>query len=265
MIRVIVNGACGRMGQMITKLICSDKDLQLAGAVENSSSEYISQDIGYMISGKSLGIIVQKDLAEVIDKGDVIIEFTSPSATIKHAETAVKYNKPMVIGTTGYSKEELDKLKNLAVNIPCVISPNMSIGMNVLFKLARQAAQFLKDNYDIEIVEAHHSKKKDAPSGSAMKLAEIIANVKGINNEKFLYGRRGNVGEREKNTIGIHAVRGGDIIGEHDVIFAGANEKLELKHQVYSRETFAKGSLIAAKFAMKAKKGIYSMEDVIGL
>ncbi len=215
---------------------------------------------------EKLGVLISDELEHIIDEGEVLIEFTDPDTTLDHLGMAIEHNKAMVIGTTGFSDEQLEEIKEIAPQIPCVMAPNMSVGVNLLFKLAKEIAPVLGDDYDIEIVEAHHRKKKDAPSGTAMRIAEILAkalgrNLKGVG----VYGRKGITGERTKKEIGIHAVRAGDIVGEHTITFAGTGERIEITHRAHSRDTFAQGALRAVKFVAKAKKGLYDMQDVLKL
>ena len=203
-------------------------------------------------------------MEEIIQNADQIIEFTNPQVSLEHLEIAAKYKKAMIIGSTGFSGEEITKMKNLSRNIPFLFSPNMSLGVNLLFKLAAETAAALGDDYDIEIVEAHHRFKKDAPSGTAKKLAQEIAQAKGINlNEVAIYGREGIIGERKKGEIGIHSIRGGDIAGEHTVMFTALGERLQLSHKAHSRDTFAHGSIQAIKFMEGKSPGFYEMKDVL--
>ncbi|MCK4325924.1 4-hydroxy-tetrahydrodipicolinate reductase [bacterium] len=264
MIRVIVTGACGRMGKRISSLVMAEKDMELVGAVERKGHPSLGKDIGELLGLGKKGVILQEDLKKVVNNGQVIIDFTAPGATLTHLRPAAEHKKAMVIGTTGFSEEELKGVKDLAKNIPCLISPNMSLGVNLLFKVARDMARALGDGYDIEIVEAHHRRKQDAPSGTAKKLAEILSEARGKSLEKVaVYGRKGMTGERPKEAIGIHAVRGGDIVGDHTVIFAGEGERVELIHRAHSRDTFARGAIQAARFVTTAKEGLYSMQDVL--
>ncbi|MCD6320356.1 MAG: 4-hydroxy-tetrahydrodipicolinate reductase, partial [Candidatus Desulfofervidaceae bacterium] len=215
----------------------------------------------------TLGIKVVGDLETIISEADVIIDFTYHSASLNHFKIAQKYNKPIVIGTTGFTPEEMAEIKGMAESVKCVLSPNMSVGVNLLFKLVPQVAKVLGEEYDIEIVEMHHRMKKDAPSGTAMKLAQLVAETMERDLEKVgVYGRKGLVGERKKEEIGVLSLRGGDVVGEHTVYFAGLGERIEITHRASSRETFARGALRAAKWIVKQEKnGIYDMLDVLGL
>ncbi len=264
MIKIIVTGACGRMGKRIAEMIIEQKDMELAGAVEREEHPSLGRDIGEILGRGQTGVLLQDDLKKVIDRGEVIIDFTHPEATLGHLKLAGEHHKAIVIGTTGFGEERLAEVRDLAKNIPCVLSPNMSVGVNLLFKIAGQAARVLGDDYDIEIVEAHHRHKKDAPSGTAKKLAEILAEAVGRDlPEVAIYGRQGITGERPKESIGIHAVRGGDIVGDHTVIFAGPGERIELTHRAHSRDVFVWGAIRAARFLATASPGLYSMQDIL--
>jgi 4-hydroxy-tetrahydrodipicolinate reductase len=202
----------------------------------------------------------------VADQGDVIIDFTFHEATMEIARQASRKNKPMVIGTTGLSQDNLQELAELCNDFPCVQAPNMAVGVNVLFKLAAKVASILGNDYDMEIVEAHHRMKKDAPSGTAMKLGEVMAQAVGRDLEKDgVFARHGIIGERTDTEIGLQTIRAGDIVGEHTVYFAGAGERLELTHRAHSRDNFARGAALAAAWVVKQASGLYNMFDVLGL
>ena len=267
MTKIIVAGAGGKMGQRIcANALASDK-IQLVGAIERSGHPQSGTDIGLICGwGKQTGILLSENLDTLLPQADVLIEFTNPAITIAHLESVVKHGKAMVIGTTGLNDAELAAVQKLGSQIPCVLSPNMSLGVNLLFKMAAEAARILGDGYDIEIVETHHRLKKDAPSGTAVKLADVIANAVNRDMKKVgCYGREGITGERDKQTIGVLAVRGGDIIGDHTVMYLGTGEKVELSHRATSRDTFAAGALRAALFVAKQSPKIYDMQDVLGL
>ncbi len=264
MVKVIVTGAGGKMGRRISSLVMAEKDMELVGAVERQGHPSLGKDIGELLGLGKTGLIVQENLKKVINSGQVIIDFSAPESTLTHLRLVVEHKKAMVIGTTGFSEEELREIKDLAKNIPCLMSPNMSLGVNLLFKVAGDVARTLGEGYDIEIVEAHHRRKKDAPSGTAKRLAAILSEARGKSLEKVaVYGRKGMTGERPKEAIGIHAVRGGDIVGDHTVIFAGEGERVELVHRAHSRDTFARGAIRAARFVATATNGLYSMQDVL--
>ncbi len=266
MIRTIVSGACGKMGRRICTLMENDDLLELVGAVESPDNKHIGEDIGSVCGLGKKGITVKPDIADIIDEGEVIIEFSAPQATLDHTRAAAEHEKAMVIGTTGLSPQQIEEIKRLSVRIPIVMAPNMSLGVNILFKLVRDVAKTLKDEYDIEIVEMHHRFKKDAPSGTALKLAENAAEALGKDlNEVAVYGRQGHTGERKRGEIGIMSLRGGDVVGDHTVIFAGLGERIELTHKATSRDTFALGALRAAKWVIDKIPGLYTMEDVLGI
>lgn len=257
-VKVIVCGARGRMGQEIISLIQKGKQYQLVGAIESPTHPEIGIEI-------FKGVRVTSNLKNVLQKEAVIIEFTTPSATIEHLHIAKENHIPMVIGTTGFNKLELEKIKEASEQIPVLLSPNMSLGINLLFVLVREVATVLED-FDKEIVEAHHRMKQDAPSGTACRIAEILAEVEGKKLSQIaLYGRKGITGERKKGEIGIHSVRGGSIVGDHTVIFAGEGERLEITHRAESRRVFAQGALAGAKFLIKKDKGLYDLQDVLGI
>ncbi len=266
MIQVIIAGAAGRMGQRIAAMVDAHPQLNYAAAFEAAGNPAIGKDVGEVAGLGANGVIVQEGLESVIDKGDVIIDFTFHKATMEFARIAAKKGRAMVIGTTGLTPEELAELKELSASFPCVQAPNMSIAVNVLFKLVKKTAAILGDGYDIEILEAHHNKKKDAPSGTALKLGELAA--EGVNRklaEVGVFERNGIIGERSKTEIGIQTIRAADIVGEHTVFFAGPGERLELAHRAHSRDHFAKGAVTAAAWIVDKKPGIYSMFDVLDL
>jgi 4-hydroxy-tetrahydrodipicolinate reductase len=266
MVKVIVAGCAGRMGKRIATLVLQNKDLVLAGGFERDGSPFVGHDIGELIGEQKLGLAVSARLEDVIASTDVIIDFTSPEATLQNVKTAVQAGKKIVVGTTGLSTEQEKELALAAQSIPIVFAPNMSLGVNLLFKLSRMVAELLNDEYDIEIVEAHHRHKKDAPSGTARELAKQVALGRGIDLETMAeYGREGLCGERERGRIGIHAVRGGDVVGEHTVSYMAEGERVELTHKASSRDAFAKGALVAARFLADKERGLYSMQDVLGL
>ncbi|MDL1956148.1 MAG: 4-hydroxy-tetrahydrodipicolinate reductase [Candidatus Desulfofervidus auxilii] len=267
MIKTIVAGICGRMGSTIARLVYADKDMELCGGFERSDHPKIGADIGEVIGIGQLGIKIVENLEEIIEKADVIIDFTFHTASLNHLKIAKQYNKPIVIGTTGFTQQEIEEMKKMADEVKCVLSPNMSVGVNLLFKVVPQIATILGEDYDIEIVEMHHRMKKDAPSGTAVKLAQLIAQAMNRDLDKVgVYGRKGIVGERKSEEIGVLALRGGDVVGEHTIYFAGLGERIEVTHRASSRETFARGALRAAKWIVKQREnGIYDMLDVLGL
>lgn len=267
MTKVIVAGAAGRMGQRISYMVTQNPELELAAAFEQADNPAIGKDVGENGGFGSTGITISAGLESVIDQGDVIIDFTFHKATMEFAKTAAEHNRAMVIGTTGLSNDNLADLKQLAENnFSCVQAPNMAVGVNVLFKLVEKAARILGDAYDVEIIEAHHRMKKDAPSGTAIKLGEMAAAGLGRDLAKVgVYERHGIIGERTDTEIGIQTIRAGDIVGEHTVYFAGAGERIEITHRAHSRDNFARGAALAASWVNGRANGLYTMFDVLGL
>lgn len=265
-IKIIICGAGGRMGKRIIACAGSEPDLKVVGAVERSGHPDLGRDAGQLAGVGEIGCPLADDLAATLGAGDVVIDFSALPAALEHAAAAAAAGKSLVVGITGLSPEEQRKLREAAGGIACVFSPNMSVGVNLLFRLVGETAEALGDAYDVEIVEAHHRLKKDAPSGTAKKIAEIAASaLRRDLAESAVYGREGMVGERTREEIGILAVRAGDIVGEHTVIFSAPGERLELIHRAHSRDTFARGALRAARFAAAAGPGFYSMRDVLGI
>lgn len=249
MTKILVMGICGKMGSRIAALAKEDPGIEMVGGTELKGSPSI------------YGSQIVDDLNKVIDKADVLIDFTTIPSTLNNLKIAEKAKKAMIIGTTGFKDEELAVIKNASKNIPIVLSSNMSIGVNLLFKLVKEIAQVVP-HYDIEIIEAHHNQKKDAPSGTAVKLAQEINSV--LDNKlKKVAGRDGICGPRKKNEIGILSVRAGDIVGDHTIMYAGPGERIELTHRAHSRDIFASGALVAAKWIAGKKPGLYSMQDVL--
>jgi len=266
MTKVVVTGSAGRMGSRIIALLREDGALQLAGATEREGHPAIGKDVGDMAGVGFLGIPILGDLSAVIEDCEVVIDFTLPAASVRHAEIASASGKAIVIGTTGFSREELGRIRSLSSRCPCVLCPNMSVGVNVLFKVLGEISPILGSGYDVEIFEIHHRFKKDAPSGTALRMAQIIASAMGRDLEKVgTFGRQGVIGERPHDEIGIHTLRAGDVVGEHTVIFGGMGERIELTHRAQSRDNFVRGALRAAKFVVHADNGLYDMLDVLGL
>ena len=260
MIRVIICGAGGRMGGMIVRAVENAEGMEVSGGVEAPDSPYIGMDIGEIAGLPKKDIQITSEIGEIA--GDVIIEFSTPEATISH----LKAKKKMVIGTTGIDEKGIEKIKEASKNISIVMSPNMSVGVNTLFTIVERIAPILIKDFDVEIMEMHHRLKKDAPSGTAMKIAQIIAQAMGEKLEDVaVYGRKGIVGERKDKEIGILSLRGGDVVGEHTVTFAGIGERLEITHRAQSRETFAQGAVKAALWIINKPSGLYTTKDVLGL
>ncbi|MEW6001753.1 MAG: 4-hydroxy-tetrahydrodipicolinate reductase [Nitrospirota bacterium] len=266
MIRIAVAGAAGRMGSRITVLSREYEGLQLAGAFEKRGHKDIGKDIGTVVGIGDTGVILVDNLESIINNVDLIIDFTTVSSTKENLKRASSKGRAMVIGTTGFSKEDLKEISELTRNAPCVMASNMSMGVNLLLKVLQDIARVLGDDYDIEIIEAHHRMKKDAPSGTALKMAQVIAEALKRNlDEVAVYGRKGIIGERTSREIGIQTIRAGDIVGEHTVIFGGPGERIEITHKASSRDTFARGALKAALWLSGKPAGLYDMQDVLGL
>lgn len=253
MIKILINGALGRMGRTITEVALRDKDVKIVGLVDLIEEKKVYSDLPPIV----------KDINKYIELCDVVIDFSSPEGTQQVLNAAEKNKKSVVIGTTGHSEQQLYNINSTSAKIPIVFSPNMSLGVNLLFKLVEIVTNVLKDKeYDIEIFEAHHNKKKDAPSGTAKKIMEIIKKIKP--DIEFIFGREG-ICERKKNEVGVFAIRCGDIVGEHSIIYATQGEKIELRHNATSRETFAKGAILASKWVVSKTPGLYNMFDVLEL
>jgi 4-hydroxy-tetrahydrodipicolinate reductase len=266
MVKIAVAGAAGRMGSRITALSQEYQGLQLAGAFERKGHKDIGKDVGPLAGIGNTGVLLADSPESIIDAVDLIISFTTVEASLEHLKLASSRGKAMVIGTTGFSKENLKEVTGLTTKIPCVMASNMSMGVNLLLKVLQDIARVLGEGYDIEIIEAHHRMKKDAPSGTALKLAQVIADALNRNlDEVAVYARRGIIGERTPKEIGIQTIRAGDIVGEHTVLFGGLGERIEVTHKVSSRDTFARGALRAALWLSGRQPGLYDMQDVLGL
>lgn len=266
MVRVIVAGAAGRMGIRIINIVNETEGVTLAGAFEHPENPIVGQDAGLVAGIGEKGVKISASLDDIIDSGDVIIDFTVPASTMSNVKKAASAGKAMVIGTTGITGEEQKEIRQIAENIPMVLAPNMSVGVNVMFRIAAEMAKILGSDYDIEIVEAHHRLKKDAPSGTAIGLARKLAEATDRDLEKTaVYSRHGIIGQRSDEEIGIQTLRAGDITGDHTVLFGGIGERLELTHRAHNRDNFAKGAVRAAKWIVSNDKGLYDMQDVLGL
>lgn len=263
-IGAIVVGAAGKMGGRIIHIIKETPSIKLSRAIERSDHPAIGKDIGEVIGLGKMGVPLEGLLKK--EGGDVLINFSSPQASIESLEFAKEAGLAIVIGTTGLSSEQMNKVKELSKNVRCVLAPNMSVGVNVMFRIVQEVAKVLGPEYDIEILEAHHRLKKDSPSGTAIKLGELIANAVGRDFGKVgVYGRKGMVGERTKDEIGMQVIRAGDIVGEHTVLFGGIGERLEITHRAHNRDNFARGAVRAALWVVNQSNGLYDMQDVLGL
>ena len=263
-IKAIVVGAAGKMGSRIIHIIKETPSIELYRAIERSDHPSIGKDIGEIIGLGKVGIPLEGELKRA--GGDVIINFTNPKTSIESLEFAKETGSAGVIGTTGMSPEQIGRIKDLSKSVRCVFSPNMSVGVNVMFRIVQEVAQVLGPEYDIEIFEAHHRLKKDSPSGTAVKIGELIAKAIGRDfGQVGVYGRKGMVGERTKEEIGMQVIRAGDIVGEHTVLFGGVGERLEIIHRAHSRDNFARGAIRAALWVVNQPNGLYDMQDVLGL
>ncbi|WP_034295344.1 4-hydroxy-tetrahydrodipicolinate reductase [Herbaspirillum sp. RV1423] len=264
-LKIAVAGASGRMGRMLIEAIQNADDMVLAGALDVPDSPNLGTDAAAFL-GKPANVAIESDLAKGLANADYLIDFTRPQGTLKHAEYCAAHGIKMIIGTTGLEQEAKDAIAAAAQKTAIMLSPNMSIGVNVTLKLLELAAKSFSQGYDIEIIEAHHRHKVDAPSGTALKMGEVIADAIGVKLEDVaVYAREGITGERDPSSIGFSAIRGGDIVGDHTVLFAGIGERIEITHKSSSRVTYAHGSLRAARFLADKKTGLYDMQDVLGL
>src|SRR6195952_5108476 len=263
--QVAVAGASGRMGHMLIEAIRAADDCRLAGALDIASSPAIGNDAAAFL-GHASGVPVTADLATGLQHAQVLIDFTRPEGTLAHVRACRERGVKMVIGTTGFSDAQKDEIADAARDIAIVMAPNMSVGVNVTMKLVEMAARALATGYDIEIIEAHHRHKVDAPSGTALKMGEVIAGALGRDlKDCAVYAREGVPGERDPSTIGFSAIRGGDIVGDHTVLFAGIGERIEITHKSASRLSYAQGALRAARFLANHERGFFDMQDVLGL
>ena len=266
MVKAVVAGAAGRMGRRIIHMIQQNEEITLTGAFEIPDHPAIGQDVGELVGLGTIGITLVADIGKAMKGADVLIDFTTPESTLDNIRFIADSGQALVIGTTGIAGEDEKDLQTLAQKIRCVRSPNMSVGVNVLFKIVNDLSIMLGKDCDMEVVEAHHRLKKDAPSGTAMHLAKILADSTERNLEaNAVYGRKGFIGVRTNEEIGIQSIRAGDIVGEHTVIFAGTGERIEITHRAHSRDNFANGALRAALWVVTQSNGLYDMQDVLGL
>jgi 4-hydroxy-tetrahydrodipicolinate reductase len=266
MIKTIVAGAGGRMGGIIIQLIRESPDMILSGALEKEGHPAVGQDLGEWLGLGKLNLPIVSELQKLIPGGEIIIDFTFHSASMEHLRLAAASQTAMVIGSTGFTTDEMVEVRQLTQQVPCVLAPNMSVGVNALFKIVGALARILGEGYDLEILEVHHKMKKDAPSGTALKLAQVLAQARSLDlDQAAVYERKGIIGERRPDEIGIQTFRAGDIIGEHTVLFGGLGERIEITHRAHSRDTFARGALRAARWLIGKPNGLYDMQDVLGL
>ncbi|MDV2479904.1 MAG: 4-hydroxy-tetrahydrodipicolinate reductase [bacterium] len=266
MVRAVVCGASGRMGGRVVHQVIAHPELTLAGAVERPDHPAVGQDAGVVAGAEPQGVAVVGNLAEALGGADVVLDFTHPEASIAHLNAAAEGGCAVVIGTTGFTDEQRAAIEKTGPTTRSVVAPNMSVGVNVMFKVAAELARLLGEDYDVEIVEAHHRFKKDAPSGTAVRLAEVVAEALGRDLESVgVYGRQGIIGERTDEEIAVMTLRAGDITGEHTLMFGGIGERVELIHRAHNRDNFARGAARAARWVVDQPPGLYDMQDVLGL
>lgn len=266
MIRVIVSGCLGKMGSRVVAKMKGREDMELVAGVEAPGCIFLGQDAGEALGLGWMGGKVTTNLSQVIELCDVLVDFTNPDVTLEHLKIAGQHKKRAVVGTTGFSEDQKREAWMLSTNMPMVVAPNLSVGVNLLFRLVEEAVKALGKDYDIEILETHHRAKQDAPSGTAKRLAEILCLARGWKLEDAVTsGRSGLSDGRKKEEIAVFSLRAGDVVGEHTVLFAGDGERLELTHRAHNRDTFARGAIEAIKFVAQAKPGWFDMMDVLGL
>lgn len=265
-VRLMIGGATGRMGRSLIAAALEDRQVSLTGAWVRSGDGDLGEDVGTLIGTSPTGVVFGDDLDALVERADIVIDFTRPEASLCQAHACARHGKGIVIGTTGFSESEKALLSDLSQKIPVVLAPNMSVGVNLCFKLLEIASRVLGEDADIEIIEAHHRNKVDAPSGTALKMGEVIAHALGRNLEECaVYGRSGQIGIRDQKTIGFETIRAGDIVGEHTVMFATEGERIEIVHKASSRATFSRGAIAAAKWLVNQRPGLYDMQDVLNL
>jgi 4-hydroxy-tetrahydrodipicolinate reductase len=267
MLRTVITGVTGRMGSTLLRLARNAPELSVVGVTARQGSAAVGQDAGLAARlSEPLGLAVEGELGRAIEGGaQVVIDFTSAEASVAHARLCALRGVPMVIGSTGFTPASREEVAACARSIPVVLAPNTSVGVNVVIQLAAELARVLGEGFDVEVVETHHRMKKDAPSGTALRLAEVLASALGRTGEDLVFERHGQVGARSAREIGVQALRGGDVVGEHTVFFFGEGERVELTHRATSRDQFAKGALRAAGWVVSQRPGLYDMADVLGL
>ncbi len=265
MTRVAIAGGGGRMGRMLVETVLQADDVELAAVFDRTGSAFIGRDAGELVA-QPCGVIMTDDVDAAVSAADCVIDFTLPVGTLVHLDAAQRHGKAMVIGTTGFDTAQKARIAEAAEVIPVVFAPNMAVGVNAVFKLLEVAARILDQGYDVEIIETHHRLKVDAPSGTALRMGEIVAHELGRDLETCaIYGREGVTGKRRDETIGFSTIRGGDVIGDHTVLFAGIGERIEIIHKSSSRMHYALGALRAARFLAGRERGLFDMQDVLGL
>ncbi len=264
---IVIVGALGRMGVEVANIVLEDNALKLKACVEYAGHSRIGEDYGICIGKGLLGIILNDSIENIDLTNTVVIDFSSPQSSRNLFQMAQKKEMKLIVCTTGLTEKDLELAKTVSKKVPVIVSPNMSLGVNLLFSITQLVASKLKDEFDIEIIEAHHRFKKDSPSGTAKKLGEIIAQEIGLTYEQAVVNGREGIRQesRSRTEVGMHAVRGGDIVGDHTVLFAGLGERIELRHMAHSRSTFARGAVIASKWLSTQRPGFYTMKDVLGI
>ena len=263
--KIAIAGSSGRMGRMLIEAVLATDDLQLHGALDVAGSPALGQDAGAFL-GRTTGVIIRAELDGALSGADVLIDFTRPEGTLAHLTACARLGVNAVVGTTGLSDAQKAEIGVLAQSVAIVMAPNMSVGVNVVLRLLEVAARALSEGYDIEVIEAHHRHKVDAPSGTALKMGEVLAQALGRDLKTCgVFAREGVTGERDPSTIGFSTIRGGDIVGDHTVLFAGTGERIEISHRSSSRAGYAQGSLRAARFLATHRTGLFGMNDVLGM
>ena len=266
MLRIAITGAAGRMGKTLIEACQQAQDCAVTAAIERPGSSLIGADAGELAGTGTLNVQLVDNIADVIDDFDTLIDFTSIDSTLHNLQICQQHQKKIIIGTTGFNDQQKQMIRDAAAHIAVIFAPNMSVGVNLCLKLLQLAASVLNEDYDIEVIEAHHRHKVDAPSGTALRMGEVVAETLGRDlKDCAVYGRQGHTGARESRTIGFETIRAGDIVGEHTVMFATEGERVEISHKASSRMTFAKGAVRGALWLQSRDKGLYDMQDVLGL
>jgi 4-hydroxy-tetrahydrodipicolinate reductase len=264
-IRYAIAGSSGRMGRTLIEAVQQDEGAVLSAALEHASSPFLGKDAGELV-GAPCGVIIGADLDAALAVSDCLIDFTRPEGTLLHLEACRRHRVSLVIGTTGFSAQGREEIEAASREVPIVFAPNMAVGVNAVFRLLDVAARILNEGYDVEVIEAHHRHKVDAPSGTALRMGEVVAAALGRSlSDCAVYGREGHTGERPSTQIGFSTIRGGDIVGDHTVLFAGGGERIEITHKSASRAPYAQGALRAGRFMSGRAQGLFDMQDVLGL
>jgi 4-hydroxy-tetrahydrodipicolinate reductase len=267
MIKVLVVGAAGKMGRVLSRVILTEcNDMQIVGALESGDSQYLGHDVGVLAGTNPSNVFVTAQFKEAAGEASVMVDFTEAGASVENVRAAAEAGLASVVGTTGFAAEQRTEIEGFGEKIPLILAPNMSVGVNLLFKVVRDVTRILGKDFDVEMFEVHHRFKKDAPSGTAVRLGEIVSEERGLTLDKEgVFGRRGIIGERKKDEIGVMTLRAGDVVGEHTVIFGGIGERVEVTHRAHTRETFVRGAIRAVRWVMGKEPGLYDMQDVLGI